>query len=186
MTVTPRLVNTDDLRGGGYEAFPVGSVFLSVVATNPATLLGYGTWSAIAVGRALVGLDSGDVDFNAAEKTGGAKTVASAGSNAAEAAHTHSVTSNVAVADHASHTHDTACTVRITTEEASFGADFSAISNVSPSNVTSSGPSATLTHSVTNNAVASGAGSSHNHAFTGSATSVVQPYFVVYVWKRTA
>jgi hypothetical protein len=30
------------------------------------------------------------------------------------------------------------------------------------------------------------AGASHNHAFTGSATSVVQPYIVVYMWKRTA
>jgi hypothetical protein len=30
------------------------------------------------------------------------------------------------------------------------------------------------------------AGSSHGHAFTGSATSVVQPYIVCYFWKRTA
>lgn len=56
-------------------AWPVGSVFLSVVATNPATLLGFGTWSAFGAGRMLVGFDSGDTDFDAAEKTGGAKTV---------------------------------------------------------------------------------------------------------------
>ena len=81
-------------------AFPVGSIYLAVVSTDPATLLGYGTWSAIGAGRVLVGLDSGDTDFDVVEETGGAKTVASAGSNAAEAAHTHSVTSNVAVAAH--------------------------------------------------------------------------------------
>ena len=39
---------------GGGPAFPVGSVFLAVVSTNPATLLGYGTWSAFGAGRLLV------------------------------------------------------------------------------------------------------------------------------------
>jgi hypothetical protein len=37
----------------GGEAFPVGSVFVSVVSTNPATLLGYGTWSAFGAGRMM-------------------------------------------------------------------------------------------------------------------------------------
>lgn len=64
---------------GGSEAFPIGSVFIAVVSTNPGTLLGYGTWSAFGAGRVLVGLDSGDTSFDTAEETGGAKTVASAG-----------------------------------------------------------------------------------------------------------
>ena len=58
-------------------AWPIGSVFISVVSTNPATLLGYGTWAAFGAGRVLVGLDSGDTDFDTAEETGGAKTVSS-------------------------------------------------------------------------------------------------------------
>lgn len=184
MTASPRLLNTDDLRGGAYDPYPVGSVFIAVVDTNPATLLGYGTWSAIGAGRVLVGYDSGDADFNAAEKTGGAKTVACAGSNANESAHTHSVTSNVSVNDHASHTHTVNPNTGSSTQEATFGADFSAYSSLVE--VTSSGPSATLSHTVTNSAVASAAGSAHTHAFTGSATSVVQPYLVVFMWKRTA
>lgn len=59
----------------GGEAFPVGAVFISVVSTDPATLLGYGTWVAFGAGRVLVGLDAGDTDFDTAEETGGAKTV---------------------------------------------------------------------------------------------------------------
>ena len=66
----------DDVRFAAIagEAFPVGAVFIAVVSTNPATLLGYGTWSAFGAGRMLVGLDAGDTDFDTVEETGGAKT----------------------------------------------------------------------------------------------------------------
>ena len=55
--------------------WPVGSIYLSVVNTNPAVSLGIGTWVAFGAGRCLVGVDIGDADFDAAEKTSGAKTV---------------------------------------------------------------------------------------------------------------
>ena len=55
-------------------AWPIGSVFIAVVSTNPNTLLGGGTWAAIAVGRMLIGLDSGDAAMDTVEETGGAKT----------------------------------------------------------------------------------------------------------------
>jgi hypothetical protein len=55
-------------------AWPVGSVFISVLSTNPATLLGFGTWAAFAAGRVLVGLDAGQVEFDTLLETGGAKT----------------------------------------------------------------------------------------------------------------
>lgn len=58
----------------GAEAFPVGSVFISVVSTNPATLLGYGTWAAFGAGKVLVGLDAGQTEFDVVEETGGEKT----------------------------------------------------------------------------------------------------------------
>lgn len=57
-------------------AWPIGSIFISAVPTNPAALLGFGTWTAFGAGRMLVGQNSADTDFLTAEQTGGAKTVA--------------------------------------------------------------------------------------------------------------
>lgn len=56
------------------QVYPIGSVYISVVSTNPNTLFGFGTWAAFAAGKFLVGLDSGDSSFDVAEETGGAKT----------------------------------------------------------------------------------------------------------------
>ena len=55
--------------------YPVGSIYINAaVSTNPATLLGFGTWAAFGAGRVIVGLNSSDSDFDTAQETGGAKT----------------------------------------------------------------------------------------------------------------
>lgn len=54
-------------------AYPVGSIFTSVVNTNPGTTIG-GTWVAWGTGRVPVGVDASQTEFNTVEKTGGAKT----------------------------------------------------------------------------------------------------------------
>ena len=56
---------------------PVGSIYISVSSTNPATSFGFGTWEAFGEGQVLVGLDSTDTEFDTAEETGGEKGVAS-------------------------------------------------------------------------------------------------------------
>lgn len=57
------------------KVYPVGSIYINAsVSTNPATLLGFGTWVAFGAGKVIVGLDSSDTDFDTAEETGGAKT----------------------------------------------------------------------------------------------------------------
>lgn len=53
---------------------PVGGIHITIGPTNPATTLGYGTWSAFATGRVIVGVDTGDTDFDTVEETGGSKT----------------------------------------------------------------------------------------------------------------
>ena len=54
---------------------PVGSIYINATnATNPGTLLGFGTWSAFGAGRVPVGFDSTNVLFDTAEETGGSAT----------------------------------------------------------------------------------------------------------------
>jgi len=57
------------------KVYPVGSIYINATsATNPGTLLGFGTWVAFGAGKVVVGLDSTDTDFDTVGETGGAKT----------------------------------------------------------------------------------------------------------------
>jgi hypothetical protein len=54
--------------------YPVGSIYMNASdSTNPATLLGFGTWVAFGAGRVPVGQNTSDSDFNTLEETGGEK-----------------------------------------------------------------------------------------------------------------
>ena len=76
-------ISKEKLQAEIYESlYPIGSMYVNFTdSTNPATLLGFGTWSAVA-GRVVVGYDGTQTEFNAAEKTGGSKALA---------AHTHTI-----------------------------------------------------------------------------------------------
>lgn len=56
------------------RVYPVGCIYTSTNSTNPATSLGFGTWSAFGAGRVPVGFDSGQTEFDTDEETGGFKT----------------------------------------------------------------------------------------------------------------
>lgn len=148
---------------GGAEAFPVGSVFLSVTSTNPGTLLGYGTWSQIAGGRMLVGQSSGDVDFDTAEEIGGSKTSSSVVN------HSHGVT--ISDPGHA-HVENS--------------------NNATTGSLRGWGAADTSTNTSTATGYSTGSSTTGITASTGdpaggvSSFSILNPYFVVYVWKRTA
>lgn len=68
-------VSKEKLQAEVYESlYPVGSMYVNFTDnTNPATLLGFGVWTAVE-GRTVVGYDATQAEFNAAEKTGGSKT----------------------------------------------------------------------------------------------------------------
>lgn len=168
--------------------FPIGSIYISVLPTNPAILLGYGTWVAFGVGRVLVGVDISNPSFDIPEKTSGALTMAAAGTcsaSADHASHTHTYT---AVPNHV-HPLATGTTATgnfsqvIGTVDTSSGGTGAtptqtALGTLSGNPVggvasgTTAGPSAALTHTAP--------------VFTGSPTSVVQPSVAVYMWKRIA
>ena len=47
--------------------YPVGSIYMNASdSTNPATLLGFGTWVAFGAGRVPVGIDAGQTEFDTA------------------------------------------------------------------------------------------------------------------------
>lgn len=59
-TNSKQLATCEFVQFGLSAAYPVGSVYINAgVATNPATLLGFGTWVAMAPGRMLIGAGTG-------------------------------------------------------------------------------------------------------------------------------
>ena len=172
LTATVAPVYALKRTGSYFEAFPVGSVFISIDPTNPGTTLEYGNWLAIGAGRVLVGLDSGDTDFDVAEEAGGAKTVASTGTVGTPI---FTGTSSTTIVNHVHlYRSQTATTGSVSSYEHGAIDTSSAATEASISTENPTGGAASYTPVGTNS----------TPAFTGDATSVVQPYFVVYMWKR--
>jgi hypothetical protein len=146
-------------------AYPVGSIYINAsVSTNPATLLGFGTWTAFGAGKVLIGLDSSDALFSTAGNSSGSK-------DAVVASHTHSA--SVSDPGH-SHTQQVYSGANINVGSTT---NFYGLSGVNPA----SGTSAQSTLSNTT-------GISVTNSTTGvSPTNAnLQPYIVVYMWRRTA
>ena len=125
-------------------AYPVGSVYTSVISTNPATLLGVGTWAAFGAGRVLLGNGGG----YSAGATGGATT------------DSHTLT----VAEIPSHVHG------YTGVQGTGNPDGSTDSTTAGN---------TVSYPRVTELDYEGGGQAHTH-------DIMQPYIVVYFWKRTA
>lgn len=188
-TNTTQLATTAFVIAALQAVYPVGSVYINAgSSTNPATLLGFGTWTEFGAGKVLVGLNGSDADFDTLEETGGAKTVSAAGSISGTVGGTALTEAQMPKHYHAMLGPNSIDTVPNGTNTSvgmsySGGTDDDAVFQYN-------------TYSVGGNATSGGttegsaSGDSHNHSFsgsfTGSATSVVQPYVVVKMWKRTA
>jgi hypothetical protein len=137
--------------------YPVGSIYTnSSDSTNPATLLGFGTWTAFGAGRVMVGFDSGNSLFDTAEETGGS-------ANAIVVSHTH--TASVSDPGH-SHTMPAANVFSAGSSATGVRPTGSAVSWIDPA----------TTGITVSNSTEGSSGTNANY----------QPYITVYMWKRTA
>ena len=138
---------------------PIGTIWMMATSTSPANYFG-GTWTQIAQGRTIIGVDTSDSDFNTVLKTGGSKT------------HTHSNPSTGATSITAKQLPVSA----IVREYRSTGAGNTNLA----SGVTGWG-------NYENGYGQSDRGQGHNHSMgnTGSSSNV-QPYITCYIWKKTA
>jgi hypothetical protein len=155
-TSSTQIATTAFVQSALVGAYPVGSIYMNAaVATNPATLLGFGTWVAFGAGKVPVGIDAADSDFNTVEGTGGTK-------DAVLVSHTHTA----AVTD-PGHTHPYVGSNFIHPGQTGGGSAQAPLSR-------------TTSSAVTNITVAN---STEGESATGKN---LQPYIVVYMWKRTA
>ena len=93
-TNTTQLATTAFVRAEiANRAYPVGSIFTTVTAYADSAavvaVIGGTTWAAFGAGKVLVGVDTGDSDFNTIEETGGDKTGAHTLTTDEIPAHTH-------------------------------------------------------------------------------------------------
>jgi hypothetical protein len=129
------------------EIYPVGSIYINAaVTTNPATLLGFGTWVAFGTGKMMVGYDASDTDFDALQETGGAKT------------------KTLSISEIPAHTHNQGSHDSTAGDGGAYNTEF-----IRDHSDTANGP----------NVESSSTGG-------GSAFSIMNPYIVAYMWRRTA
>jgi len=144
---------------------PVGSLYFNATnATNPGTLLGFGTWTAFGAGRVPVGFDSTNALFDTAEETGGS-------ADAITVSHTHTFTGTALAA----HTHQVGSRDSTANDGGGSAQEFV--------NDYGTGGGAPATSSSVSGGTPAGTIST-----TGSSATNAnyQPYITVYMWKRAA
>jgi len=156
-TNTTQVATTAFVTAGLAAAYPVGSIYLSTVATNPNTLFGFGTWVAYGTGRMLI---SADATYTAGS-TGGAATTTLITANLPSHSHTATVTDP-------GHTHTHNAQQQNTGHQLAGGGSFTVFPTAATIN------SATTGITVTNSSTGS-----------GTAATTISPYIAVYMWNRT-
>ena len=162
-TNTTQVATTAFVTTGLQAAYPVGSIYISTVSTNPNTLFGFGTWVAFGAGRVLLG-DGGGYSAGA---TGGS-------ADAITVSHTHTASTSITDPGHNHFTTWNNINDFVQGSQ-SPGAE------QSPDDIQG-------TFNINTNSVTTGISASTSITSTGSSGTGanLQPYVVVYMWNRTA
>ena len=169
-----KLANTTDCTDTLKKVYPVGSIYMSTVSTNPATLFGFGTWEAMPAGRVLLaqGKSSWGTTYNA-------------GSTGGEATH------KLTVGELPSHGHSASTnTANLTGNANSIGINYDevSVSGIISKNRGNDYGGTNNDHNKTGFLI----NASHSHTVTinntgsNQAHNNLQPYISVYMWKRSA
>jgi len=164
---TTAIATTAFVQAALSAVYPVGAIYINATSsTNPATSLGFGTWTAFGAGRVMVGFDSGNALFDAAEETGGS-------ADAIVPTHTHTATSTVTDPGH-----------QHQNTQGGKGI-LGPYGNYSAMVAAAGGPNYFIGDM---NSATTGVTVATTNASTGvSPTNTnYQPYITVYMWKRTA
>jgi microcystin-dependent protein len=168
-TSTTQIATTAFVNAAIVAAYPVGSIYMSTVATNPNTLFGFGTWVTYGSGRVLISQDG----TYTAGSTGGSATTTLIEANLPS--HTHSATfTGTALGTHDHY-------VGSNDSTAGYGSDSGNREFVQNYNA-GNGP-ATYTNPISAG-TPSGSVSVGNTG-SGTAFSNLPPYIAVYMWNRT-
>lgn len=182
-TNTTQLATTAFVQAALQAVYPVGSIYTNAgVTTNPATLLGFGTWTAFGEGRVLVGQNSSDTLFDTLEETGGSK-------DSIAVSHTHTLSATTGAAG--AHTH-TVTDPGHSHAVYQFNASFPDGGGSVNYGAQSYGSTYNIASATTGISISSAA--DHTHSVSGTTDSTgssgtnanLQPYVVCKIWKRTA
>ena len=184
-TNTTQLATTAFVQAALQAMYPVGSVYINAaVTTNPATLLGFGTWVTVGDGKVIVNQDAGDASFDVMGETGGSK-------DAIAVSHTHTFSGTTGnMSANATHTHTITDPGHTHTDTSVTGGGSVNFNGGGWANLTGS----TTTSSSTTGITISSASTEHTHTVSGTTASAgasgtnanLMPYVVVKMWKRTA
>lgn len=169
---TLNLTNKNNLKLNGTDilqvVYPVGAIYISTQPTSPQTLFGFGTWEAINNKFLLAG-SSGTYPYG---NIGGSTSYTPAGTVGG-----HTLTVN----EIPSHRHNSAFyNTSWTTNTISGGS----VNAAAWGNWSANGGNGYRVADAIG--TYTGGGGSHNHGFTGTASTIIPPYLSVYMWKRTA
>ena len=142
------------------QIYPIGCIYTTTVATNPALIFGFGTWAKFGEGQMMIGHSATDTDFGTVEATGGNKThtivqaeLPSVSPTVNDPGHTHPVTNDG---------------IRVSAA----GGNYSSGANTFGSDVLTAASNTT--------------GITIDPLGSDTPINIMNPHIVVYLWKRTA